>query len=78
MADMVAFGTSFVVPDLAAKASIDGPNIVGHCEVEDAVYFQGGRFDRGRVRLKDPGESERADVFSVDLVEVSATRIVPL
>src|SRR5205823_13633639 len=61
IADVVAFGNTQVVPNLTPKASVDSPHVVGRREIENAVHFQRGRFDRGPVRLKDPGECKRAD-----------------
>jgi hypothetical protein len=36
---VIAFGNTLVMPDLAAIASVDGPNVVRRGEVENAVDF---------------------------------------
>ena len=69
MADVVAFGWSVVVPDLAAEARIDGPNVVRCGEVENAADFEGSGFDWGDVHRKSPGQGERGDVGGIDLIE---------
>ena len=40
-----ALAFPFVVPEFFAGASIDGPGIIGHGEVENAVELQGCGFD---------------------------------
>src|SRR5260221_1759580 len=69
MADVIAFGFTLVMPDLAAELCVDGPNVVGRSEVHDAVYDERRGFeDAGRSAI-NPGEGERADVAGVDLIE---------
>ena len=41
VADVVALRFSVVVPNLAAEASVHGPNVVWGGEVENAVHFEG-------------------------------------
>ena len=80
LADVEALvGGVVVVPDLMAGARIDGPDVVGHGEVEDAVDQQRRGLDRRRlVGLKGPGEREVADILRRDLCEraVAAAGVV--
>ncbi len=69
MADVVAFGGALVMPDLAAEAGVDGPDIVWRGEVENAVHFEWRGLEHSSMRAKYPGKRERADVSGVDLVE---------
>src|SRR5262249_10787824 len=49
VADMdAAPGPPEVMPDLPARASINGVRMIGHCQIEDAVYHQRGRLDGDR------------------------------
>ncbi len=73
MADVVAFGSAMVMPDLASVPGIDSPNVLGHGEVKNAVHFQRSRFNRGSVRVKDPCDCERADISGINLVERAET-----
>ena len=72
MADVVAFGSTVVMPDFAAVAGVHGPNVVGGGEVENAVDFERSRLEL-LVRRKNPGERERMDVCGIDLVERAET-----
>ncbi len=79
VADVFALGGAVIVPDLVAGAGVDGPNVVGHREVEDAIDQQRRRFDsRVLMRLEHPREAEIGHVLRRDLLErgVAAAGIV--
>lgn len=59
IANMVAFGMTFVVPNQPAKSSVDGPNIVGNREVENAVNLERRGLDPNAMCAECPGESQR-------------------
>src|SRR5258708_34930347 len=73
MADVIAFGFTLVMPDLAAEPCVDGPNMVGRSEVHDAVDDERRGFEDARRSAINPGESERIDVAGVDLIESAVT-----
>ena len=57
-----------ITPDHMTGAAVQRPNMVRGGEIENAVYFQGCRFDRD-VGSESPSQSERIDVLGIDLVE---------
>src|SRR5580765_5748929 len=67
-----------VVPNLMAVASVDGPDVVGRREIENAVYDERSGLDDAAANTKRPGKGERVDIGGVDLVEsaVAAAGVV--
>src|SRR5882724_12260334 len=73
MADVIAFGFTLIVPDLATEFRVDGPNMVGRSEIHDAVDDERRGFENVSWSAINPGESERTDVAGVDLIERAVT-----
>ena len=67
LADVVALRFAEVVPDDAAGARIQRPDVIGRREIQDAVDFERRRFDGRRVQLRHPGQRQLADVRLIDL-----------
>src|SRR5205823_2300907 len=69
-------GFPMEMPQLPAGSRIDGPGVIRHGEVQDAVDLQRSRFDLyscGRnqgteVAAVDPGERQAADISRIDLL----------
>src|SRR5689334_22313547 len=45
------FGLPEVMPEFVAVAGVYCPGVVGHCEVERAIYFEHRRFDRATLNV---------------------------
>src|SRR5438046_4870966 len=73
MADVIAFGFTLIVPNLAAEFRVDGPNMVGRSEIHDAVDDERRGFEDASWSAINPGEGERVDVAGVDLIESTVT-----
>ena len=69
MADVLAHGGGMIeVPDHVAGSGIDGPDIVGHGEVENSINQQRRGFDLcGLIGLKRPGEAKVLHIVRTDL-----------
>ncbi len=78
MPDVIALGLPLVVPNFAAKTRIHRPNIVRRRQIKDSIHFQRRRFEHVSMRPKCPGQRQRIDVLSTDLVQraVARSRIV--
>src|SRR5579875_1146731 len=78
MANVIPFGRALIVPDHPSETRIHSPNLVRHGEIEDAIHFERRGFDRLRMGLKYPGQTNVADVLCADLVRhaEAAPRIV--
>jgi hypothetical protein len=63
-----------IMPDNMSRARINGPDVVGHREVQNAVNQQGHRFDLRRlISLEGPREGEIAYVLGRDLGEMNVS-----
>ncbi len=61
-----------VMPELMSGAGIDGPDVVGDGEIQDAIDQQGRGFDGAAlIGLENPGERELTDIFGSDLGELA-------
>src|SRR5215475_785867 len=69
MADVVALGSAAVMPNLVAESRVNGPNIVGSSEIQNAVYFEWRGLESVSWSAESPSERERTDVLGIDLVE---------
>src|ERR1043165_2070687 len=80
LANVIAFGSSMIMPNLMAVTGIDGPNIVRCREIENAVDDEWRGFDNAGANAEGPGDGKGIDVGSVDLVEraVAAAGIVAI
>ena len=72
-ADVIAGDFAFEMPDGKAEARVDGVDVVGDGEIENAVHFERCGFDALAVRAIDPRERELIHVIGVDLVERRVT-----
>ena len=57
-----------IMPDHMTGAAVQRPNMIRGGQIENAVHFQGCRFDRD-VGSESPSQSEKIDVLGIDLVE---------
>ena len=69
MADVIAGDFAFEMPDRQAEARVDGVDVVGDGEIQDAVHFERSGFDALAVRAINPGERELIYVVGIDLIE---------
>ena len=57
-----------IMPDHMTGAAVQRPNMIRGGQIENAVHFQGCRFDRD-VGSESPSQRERIDILGIDLVE---------
>ena len=80
MANVITCGGGMIeMPDQVTRSRIDGPDVIGHGEIENSIDKQRRRFDlRGLAGLKRPSQTQISNILRIDLCKraMPAARVI--